>query len=63
MSQLSVQGVCLFCGKNVLMSHGLKLKDIYICSCCEKDIKELGAENYKYDFYVRGLKKIWCCAV
>lgn len=63
MGQIVLQGVCLFCGKEVLLCKGLKIRNIYICRHCEKEIGDCTADTGKYEFYVKGLKKIWCCAV
>ncbi|ACV61060.1 conserved hypothetical protein [Desulfofarcimen acetoxidans DSM 771] len=53
---------CICCNKEKITGYnGVMINKKYICEDCEKQIKTIKIDDPKYNFYINGLKKIWCC--
>lgn len=55
---------CLLCGEKLephQYSAAVVILGNIICSDCEQKIVKLSWDDHDYDFYSRGLKKIWRC--
>lgn len=53
---------CIICGA-VYYGGGILIRGRFICGDCERMMVNTGCDSLLYDFYVKGLKNIWCCTV
>ncbi|WP_082788908.1 sigma factor G inhibitor Gin [Desulfolucanica intricata] len=52
---------CIYCGKFDNDFNGIIIKYNYICLACETKLTSVKVDDEKYDYYIKGLKKIWRC--
>ncbi len=63
MSVYTVSERCLVCGCEGILFSGIIIRGGFICGSCEKKLVSISCNDFFYDFYINGLKKIWRRAV
>jgi hypothetical protein len=56
-----IRDECLICGSTGRGRDWLMIMGRFICGDCERVLVNTGCHSPLYDFYVKGLKKMWCC--
>lgn len=53
--------VCAVCGENIPGPQGLlQVYGSCLCPACETRINTVSPGDWDYDYFIKGLKKLWC---
>ncbi|OPX91169.1 MAG: Inhibitor of sigma-G Gin [Pelotomaculum sp. PtaB.Bin013] len=58
---VNISPICIICRQALQEGEqSLFITGHNICFNCENKIMALSADNPDYDYFIKGLKKIWC---